>query len=129
MRNELTGCLLLAEEYGEVFVREGIVFDFGCFCEVWSLNVFEDGQTACLRPYSTLIAHLLFFLFTNLEYGVSDKRKVAEASVTRGFVAYWLRTELAPLATVLCWELTSHWLSITSVSLFKTTAPKLCPVH
>lgn len=28
MRNELTGCLLLAEEYGEVFVKEGIVFFF-----------------------------------------------------------------------------------------------------
>lgn len=26
MRNELTGYLLLAEEYGEVFVKEGIVF-------------------------------------------------------------------------------------------------------
>lgn len=31
MRNELTGYLLPAEEYGEVFVKEGIVFDFGDF--------------------------------------------------------------------------------------------------
>lgn len=41
MRNELTGYLLLAEEYGEVFVKEGIVFDFGGFFV--SLNVFEKG--------------------------------------------------------------------------------------
>lgn len=32
MRNELTGCLLLAEEFGEVFVRGGIVFWQSWFC-------------------------------------------------------------------------------------------------
>lgn len=77
----------------------------------------------CLRPYSTSNAHLLFF--TSLEYEVSDKRKVAEAPVTWDFLAHWLRTELTHLATVLCWQLTSHWLSISSVGLFNTTAPKL----
>lgn len=32
MKNELTGCLLLAEGSGEVFVRGGIVFRQSWFC-------------------------------------------------------------------------------------------------
>lgn len=68
---------------------------------------------------------LLLLGLQTLNVNMNSDNKIAEASVTRDLLVHLSRTELAHLVTVLCWELLSHSLSITSVILFITTAPKV----
>ena len=75
--------------------------------EIWGLHLimclrvmFIYVVSEALPDPSCTIA--LFVLFANLKYEISDKMKMAEATVTRDFLVHWSRIELAHLTTVLC---------------------------